>query len=164
MAGDKWDLGFDMGDEELQSLLPEGSYVVRCDDIEMRESKAGKFFNLHWKLVILEGDYKNRQVWQVTTLKPAVPHIGFMRACAAFNPDLEMKGTKFDKTNFVGRKALAEIRHEEYQGIDRARVADLQPMGEGGNSGATQTKPETASAPTAEQEESAKDVTFEDGT
>ena len=121
MSQVEWDLGFDAGEEEVFTTLPEMQYEARCDNIEKKESAAGGFNNLFWKMVITKGDYANRSITAVTHLKPDAPHIGFLRACAALRPDMTLQGTKFRPSDFIGRKCIIDVKHGEY--TDRNAVS-----------------------------------------
>jgi len=117
---EEWDVGFDMGDEEVYTPVPPGTYEARCDNIERREGSGGGFFNLFWKMVITDGEMKNRSIQGVTTLKPDVPHIGFLQACSSLRPDIELQGTKFKPSNYVGRKCVIEVIERKFTGNDGA--------------------------------------------
>lgn len=50
--------------------LPGGEwYGVEVDKVEVRENKDGDALYLNWELVVIDGDYENRRLWMITSLK-----------------------------------------------------------------------------------------------
>lgn len=50
--------------------LPGGEwYGVEIDKVEVRENKDGDALYLNWELVVIDGDYENRRLWMITSLK-----------------------------------------------------------------------------------------------
>lgn len=142
---EEWDLGFDMGEEEIFVSLPPGQYKARCDKIDRKEAKSGGFHNLFWKMVVTEGDYKNQSIQGITTLKPDVPHIGLLQACAALRPDMEPKGTRMRPSDYIGHTCLIEVKPNKYtdnSGVERenTRLETWLPLQDSPNMGAKEEK------------------------
>jgi hypothetical protein len=57
-------------DVEDFEALPEGEYAVEIDKVEVRRNKADDGDYLNWEFVVLDGDYENRRLWLITSLKP----------------------------------------------------------------------------------------------
>lgn len=57
-------------DVEEFEPMPEGEYSVEIDKVEVRKNKAGDGEYFNWEMVVLDGDYENRRLWMITSLKP----------------------------------------------------------------------------------------------
>jgi hypothetical protein len=57
-------------DVEDFEAIPEGEYGAEVDKVEVRRNKADDGDYLNWEFVILDGDYENRRLWLITSLKP----------------------------------------------------------------------------------------------
>lgn len=58
-----------LSDVESFEAMPADDYAVEVEKVEVRENKQGDALYLNWELVVLDGDYENRRLWYITSLK-----------------------------------------------------------------------------------------------
>ena len=126
-------------DVEDFEALPEDEYAVEIDKVEVRSNKAGDGEYLNWELVVLDGDYENRRLWMITSLKPTA----LFRLKRVFEEldvldgdeiDLEYdddeqvtssSGPRLLYPELEGLECVAKVTNEMYDGRERNRVEDL---------------------------------------
>ena len=127
-------------DVESFEPLPEGEYGVEVDKIEVRMNKAGDGKYLNWELVVIDGDYENRRLWLITSLKETA----LFRLKAIFEglqviqggEDLELEydndvepstkeGPRLVDPDLEGLECVAVVNNEMYEGREQNRVQDL---------------------------------------
>lgn len=126
--------------------LPEGSYEVIVERVEVRESRSSDYDYLNWELrVTEEGDFEDRRLWMITSfapkalfrLKDTLVNIG------AIEPDEELEfeweediepqyqeGPRLLFPEIEGMAAIAVVQNEIWEGRERNRVQDLLGAGE----------------------------------
>lgn len=121
--------------------LPEGSYDVEVDKVEVRRNKADDGDYLNWELIVIDGEYENRRLWMITSLKPTA----LFRLKQVFDElglidedDEEMElewDDDVDVSNSGGPRllfpevesmeAVAQVKNEMWEGRERNRVENL---------------------------------------
>jgi hypothetical protein len=126
-------------DVEDFEALPQGEYGVEVDKVEVRMNKAGDGEYLNWELVVLDGDYENRRLWMITSLKPTA----LFRLKQVFEDldvlegdEMELEydddqeitnssGPRLLYPDVEGMEATAYVKNEMYDGKERNRVEVL---------------------------------------
>lgn len=119
--------------------LPEGEYGIEIDKVEVRRNKADDGDYLNWELVVLDGDYENRRLWLITSLKPNA----LFRLKSVFEEldvldgdEMELEydddqevtpssGPRLLYPDVEGLEATAKVKNEMYDGKERNRVEEL---------------------------------------
>ena len=126
-------------DVESFEPLPEGEYGVEIDSVEVRENKNGDALYLNWTLVVVDGDFENRRLWMITSLKDTA----LFRLKSVFEnldvlDDEEMEieydddidpstkeGPRLLYPEVDGIEATAVVKNEMYEGREQNRVNEL---------------------------------------
>jgi len=123
-------------DVEDFEALPEGEYGVEIDKVEVRMNKAGDGKYLNWEFVVIDGDYENRRLWLITSLKPNA----LFRLKAVFEQldvlegdEMELEydddqepsqsaGPRLIYPDVEGMEASVIVKNELYDGKERNKV------------------------------------------
>lgn len=111
-------------------LMPEGDYEVAVFDLEEKTSSNGNPMIVA-KLKVADGKFKGRQLFHnIVIMKQTMFKVKeFLTACGVIVPEGEVD---VDFMQCLGRKLIAGVGHEKYQGKDKERVMTLSPLqGEG---------------------------------
>jgi len=103
--------------------IPDGEYlleVVSCEEKEGRESGA---IYLAWKWKVAEGAYKGSTVYDNTSLTAAALW-RLKRLLEAMGVQAEGK-MSLDLASYKGRRVMAQIINETYNGKEKPRVTDF---------------------------------------
>ena len=94
-------------------LLPDGEYVVTCDDAQVKETKDGTGEYINVKLGICQGDYKGRVLFVMFNIKnknPKAVEIGFQQLktfmVSADAPSLAVKSV----SELLGLTCIAVVK------------------------------------------------------
>jgi hypothetical protein len=128
------------GDVESFEPVPAGEYGVEIEKVEVRENKAGDSLYLNWEMTIIDGDFENRKLWLITSLKDTA----LFRLKSIFEglqiidgeEDLELEydddidpstkeGPLLIDPNLEGMECVAVVQNEMYEGKEQNRVRDL---------------------------------------
>jgi hypothetical protein len=121
----------DFGAVEDFAALPEGSYPVTVDHVEMRDSKSSDVPYLSWDLIVSGEEYAGRHLFFTTSLsekslwrlKAVLNNLGVLEEQMSFEIDEESKYVTSPELS--GIPALAIVTIELYQGRTQNRVEDL---------------------------------------
>lgn len=121
--------------------LPEGSYDIEVDKVEVRRNKADDGDYLNWELVVIDGEYENRRLWMITSLKPqalfrlkqVLLDLGIIdedeeEMDLEWDDDVEPTtsgGPLLLYPELQGIEAVAQVKNEMYDGRERNRVENL---------------------------------------
>jgi hypothetical protein len=128
------------GDIESFEPVPAGEYGVEIEKVEVRENKAKDGLYLNWEMTIIDGDFENRKLWLITSLKDTA----LFRLKSIFeglqvidgSEDLELEydddidpgnkeGPLLLDPNLEGMECIAVVQNEMYEGKEQNRVRDL---------------------------------------
>jgi len=126
-------------DVEDFDALPEGEYAVEIDKVEVRQNKAGDANYLNWEFVVLDGDYENRRLWLITSLKPTalfrlksvLEQLDLLEGEEMeleYDDDQEVttsSGPRLIYPDVEGLEATVRVKNEIYDGKERSKVDDL---------------------------------------
>jgi hypothetical protein len=121
--------------------LPEGSYDIEIDKVEVRRNKADDGDYLNWELLVIDGEYENRRLWMITSLKPkalfrlkqVLIDLGIIdedeeEMDIEWDDDVEPStsgGPLLLYPELQGIEAVAQVKNEMYEGRERNRVENL---------------------------------------
>jgi hypothetical protein len=127
-------------DVESFEPLPPGKYDVEIDKIEVRENKAGDALYLNWELIVIDGEYENRRLWMMTSLKETalfrlkqvLEDLDILddddEVELEYDDDVEptsSAGPRLVYPELEGVDAIATVKNEMYDGRERNRVEML---------------------------------------
>jgi hypothetical protein len=126
-------------DVEDFSALPEGEYAVEIDKVEVRRNKADDGDYLNWEFVVLDGDYENRRLWLITSLKPnalfrlkdVLEQLDVLDSDEIeleYDDDQEVtssSGPRLLYPDVEGLEATVSVKNEMYDGRERNRVEEV---------------------------------------
>lgn len=134
-------INVNLADVDSFEPLPEGEYDIEVDKVEVRMNKAGDGLYLNWELAVLDGDYENRKLWMITSLKETA----LFRLKQVFE-DLDLIDEDDDEVEIEydddveptssggprllypdveGIEGIARVKNEMYDGRERNRVESL---------------------------------------
>jgi hypothetical protein len=142
-------INVNLADVDSFEPLPEGEYDVEVDKVEVRMNKAGDGLYLNWELAVVDGDYENRKLWMITSLKETAlfrlkqvfEDLDLIDADDAeveieYDDDPEptsQGGPRLLYPEVEGLEGIARVKNEMYDGRERNRVEQL-------NSGKSRSK------------------------
>lgn len=147
-------------DVEAFEPLEDGEYAVEIEKVEVRRNKADDGNYLNWEMVVLDGDYENRRLWMITSLKDTALFrlkdvLGELDVLEEdeleeefdleYDDDVEVSTTSGPRLIYPeveGLEATAVVKTEMYDGKPRNRVEALY----GGGSRKTRRKSKTKSS------------------
>lgn len=125
-------LAINMDEVEAQSfdLLPKAIYDVVLEELEYKLSQSSNQPMWVMTLVVTDGDYINRKLWHNMSFSPgALP--GTKAALARIAPEFAQGAINpkkiADTGKLIGKTFRVKVKHEAYQGEDRAKVASFLP-------------------------------------
>jgi hypothetical protein len=111
------------------------------DKVEVRRNKADDGDYLNWELVVIDGEYENRRLWMITSLKPqalfrlkqVLLDLGIIdedeeEMDLEWDDDVEPTtsgGPLLLYPELQGIEAVAQVKNEMYDGRERNRVENL---------------------------------------
>lgn len=127
-------------DVESFEPVPEDEYPIEVDKVEVRANKAGDGLYLNWELIIIDGDYENRRLWMITSLKETA--LFRLKAILEnlelldeedeidleYDDDVEPStkgGPRLLEPDVEGLEAIAVVKNEMYDGREQNRVKDV---------------------------------------
>jgi len=121
----------DFGAVEDFAALPDGSYPVAVDHVEMRDSKSSDIPYLSWDLIVSGDEYAGRHLFFTTSLsekslwrlKAVLNNLHILEDQMSFEVDEESK--YIISPELAGLPAIAIVSTEIYQGRTQNRVEDL---------------------------------------
>jgi hypothetical protein len=121
--------------------LPEGTYDIEIDKVEVRRNKADDGDYLNWELVVIDGEYENRRLWMITSLKPTalfrlkqvLEDLGMLEdddeeMDIEYDDDVDPStsgGPRVLYPELEGIEGVAQVKNEMWEGRERNRVENL---------------------------------------
>jgi hypothetical protein len=122
--------------------LPGGEwYGVEVDKVEVRENKNGDALYLNWELVVVDGDYENRRLWMMTSLKDTALFRlkQVFEALDVLEDEYEIEieydddidptskaGPRLLYPDVEGLEASVFVKNEMYDGREQNRVTEMR--------------------------------------
>ncbi len=126
-------------------LVPEGDYLVEVEAVELRETRDRSGEYLSFELTIVEGDRQGDMLWMIASLKPSMVRMLRNTLVALGIEDeqitLQVESEELPRgadrkisprqflvdPDLVGRRAIATVVHDEWEGELRTKVRRLMP-------------------------------------
>lgn len=134
-------INVNLSDVDSFEPMPEGEYDIEVDKVEVRMNKAGDGLYLNWELVVLDGDFENRKLWMITSLKQTALFrlkqvFEDMDLIDADDEEVEIEydddveptpqgGPRLLYPEAEGLEGIARVKNEMYDGRERNRVEQL---------------------------------------
>ncbi len=108
--------------------VPPGTYLCEIEEVE--EVEGGKAGYFRWELRILEGEYKGRMIFTITSFSPNALW-KLRQLLHALGCRIEA-GKKYhlEPQMFIGKKVRVKTYLEQYEGRDYTRVKRFISVGE----------------------------------
>lgn len=113
------------GVEGKRQVIPEGDYTFRVDEVTKDVGDKGDY--LAWVFQVEEGDRKGAKVWYNTSLTPQSLW-NLRNLLETLGVEIPDGPLDIDLTELVDLVVGGTVVHEEWQGKDRARIADFFPL------------------------------------
>lgn len=118
----------DLSEVSTSSAIPEGTYKVRCIEVEQSVSQSGNPMFI-WTFTIIEGEYqgKDYKVYTVTT-PSALWKVA--EVVTALGVGQSGQVVKFKRSDVLNKECGAVIEDSEYQGTTRSQISRVIPLSE----------------------------------
>ena len=106
-------------EEQKFELLPEGNYRVRVKSAEKAQSRNGN------DMLVLQFDVSGSKkiMYNYIVFMPDNPEITNAKLTQFFQSFKDIKEGDLDTSHWIGKVGAAKIKHEEYQGEMREKIA-----------------------------------------
>lgn len=117
-------------------VIPAGPYEVEVASVKVGNSKGGHP-SVGVRLKVIAGPHNNVSLWDNLYVTPDKPKgmAMFLRKAVAYGADLEAfkRGESLEQiaNTFVGRRGIADVTVEPYQGNDTNKIAKFTPSTSG---------------------------------
>lgn len=118
----------DLSSVESGFTVPDGTYKVRCIDIEQSVSKGGNPMFV-WTFEISEGDHKGFQSKVFTALTPAAMW-KVAETVIALGVGQQGQVVKFKRTDVLNKECGALIEKSDYNGQARSQISRVMSLKE----------------------------------
>jgi hypothetical protein len=115
--------------------IPEGTYSVVIEKVEVRESKSSDNDYLNWEFSISEGEFEDRRLWMITSLseKALFKLKDVFEALEVLEDDMDLDwdedveitpqaGPLLLYPEVSGLACQVVVKNEVYQGTERNRI------------------------------------------
>lgn len=111
------------GVESGGRAVPDDRYLLEVLSVEEKESSEGNPY-FAWKWKVSEGPHKGATIYDNTSLKStALWRLKTLLECMGINvPNGKMT---LDPTQWKGKKVMADVANETYQGKQKPRITDF---------------------------------------
>jgi hypothetical protein len=141
--------------------IPDGQYVLAVTGVTQKKGAESGNPYLSWEFKVDSGKYKNRKIWDNTSLQPqALWKLRGLLECMGL--DVEDGEFEIDLGDLEGELVGAEIVNEKYEGKDKPKVANYMPAEDvddgdtGGDEGNGEEEPEEEAPPPSTKKGSTK--------
>lgn len=124
-------------------VLPEGTYPVIIERVEVRESKSSDHNYLNWEMKVTDDDHENQRLWMITSLSPKAlfrlkdvfEALGVLtdEMDISWDEDVDItpgEGPLLVEPDVIGLACVAVVKNEVYDNKERNRVDEIRPEGE----------------------------------
>ena len=118
----------DLTEVQDQSLMPDGTYRVRCANVEQSVSKGGNPMFV-WDFEVSGGQYAGRVFKVFTAITPAAMW-KVAETVQALGVGETGKVVKFKRSDVVGKECGAVVEKTEYNGNERSQISRVIPLSE----------------------------------
>lgn len=120
----------DLTEVESSGLMPEGTYRVRCANVEQSVSKGGNPMFV-WDFEVVGGDHAGRILKVFTAITPAAMW-KVAETVVALGIGQTGSVVKFKRSDVIGKECGAVVEDTEYNGNKRSQISRVIPLAEMG--------------------------------
>lgn len=120
----------DLTEVESSGLMPEGTYRVRCANVEQSVSKGGNPMFV-WDFEVVGGDHAGRILKVFTAITPAAMW-KVAETVVALGIGQTGSVVKFKRSDVIGKECGAVVEDTEYNGNKRSQISRVIPLSEMG--------------------------------
>lgn len=118
----------DLTEVESSGLMPEGTYRVRCANVEQSVSKGGNPMFV-WDFEVVGGDHAGRILKVFTAITPAAMW-KVAETVVALGIGQTGSVVKFKRSDVIGKECGAVVEDTEYNGNKRSQISRVIPLSE----------------------------------
>lgn len=118
----------DLSEVSNSSAIPEGTYKVRCIEVEQAVSQSGNPMFV-WTFTIIEGQYQGKDYKVYTATTPAALW-KVAEVVTALGVGQSGQVVKFKRSDVLNKECGAVIEDTEYQGSTRSTISRIVPLSE----------------------------------
>ena len=118
----------DLTEVESSGLMPEGTYRVRCANVEQSVSKGGNPMFV-WDFEVVGGDHAGRILKVFTAITPAAMW-KVAETVVALGIGQTGRVVKFKRSDVIGKECGAVVEDPEYNGNKRSQISRVIPLSE----------------------------------
>lgn len=118
----------DLTNVESSGLVPDGTYRVRCANVEQSVSKGGNPMFV-WDFEIASGDHQGRILKVFTAITPAAMW-KVAETVQALGIGQIGSVVKFKRSDVIGKECGAVVEETEYNGSKRSQISRVMPLAE----------------------------------
>lgn len=118
----------DLTEVESSGLIPEGTYRVRCANVEQSVSKGGNPMFV-WDFEVVGGDHDGRMLKVFTAITPAAMW-KVAETVVALGIGQTGSVVKFKRSDVIGKECGAVVEDTEYNGNKRSQISRVIPLSE----------------------------------
>ena len=111
------------GVETGGKTLPEGSYVVKVESVELKESSNGSEY-LAFTFEVVEGKNKKAKLFHNCSLQPQAL-FNLKSVLIALQYEMESVEFDLDLDDLIDLECEVEVTHEMYEGKKKARIVEF---------------------------------------
>lgn len=111
------------GVETGGKTLPEGSYVVKVESVELKESTSGSEY-LAFTFEVVEGKHKKAKLFHNCSLQPQAL-FNLKSVLIALQYEMESVEFDLDLDDLLDLECEVEVTHEMYEGKKKARIVEF---------------------------------------
>ena len=120
----------DLTEVESSGLMPEGTYRVRCANVEQSVSKGGNPMFV-WDFEVVGGDHDGHILKVFTAITPAAMW-KVAETVVALGIGQTGSVVKFKRSDVIGKECGAVVEDTEYNGNKRSQISRVIPLSEMG--------------------------------
>lgn len=120
----------DLTEVGSSGLMPEGTYRVRCANVEQSVSKGGNP-TFVWDFEVVGGDHDGRILKVFTAITPAAMW-KVAETVVALGIGQTGSVVKFKRSDVIGKECGAVVEDTEYNGNKRSQISRVIPLSEMG--------------------------------
>ncbi len=110
------------------TAIPEGKYNAVVFSNEIKDTKAGDSQYVSWQFSIIDGKYKNRRLFAITSLKQQAL-FKLKEMVEAINPKWKLEGAvELDFTKLQGKKCVILVGKKMYEGQEQNEILKVFPF------------------------------------
>lgn len=132
--------------------VPEGTYDVVIEKVEVRESKSSEHDYLSWEYKIVGDDYEGQRLWDITSFSPRAlfrmkdvfEALGVLEdeMTLDWDDDVEItqqSGPMLLEPDVIGMECQVVVKNEMYENKERNRIVEVRAAGGSSSNGSSKS-------------------------